>query len=365
MAPASLLVTSTNRSWNDRNGNFVPDCDLLAPAANGECGGMSNPDFGSTRPGVTYDPATLSGWGKRDYNWEFSGGVQREVLPRTSVDVTYFRRWFGNFIVTDDRAVGPSDYDTFSITTPADPRLPGGGRYVVGGLYDLKPTAFGRPADNYLTFADNYGNQIRHWNGVDVGITARPRAGVLLAGGTSTGRTTTDNCEIVTRVPEMLFGAQNVGEANANVWLPASNCHQQSAFLTQVKFVGTYTVPRIDLQVSGTLQNVPGPQIVANYTATNAVVAPSLGRNLAGGTSNIVLNLVQPGTMYGDRMNQVDVRIGKILKFGRARTTANFDLYNLLNASSVLALSNAFDTWQRPQQILPARFAKVSVQFDF
>ena len=356
MAPASLLVNTTNRSWQDANRNFAPDCNLINPAANGECGAMDNPDFGSTRRGVTYDPDTLTGWGKRDHNWEFSAGVQREIMPRLSVDVAYYQRWWGNFIVTDDRAIGASDYDRFSIIAPPDPRLPNGGGYTVAGLYDLKPASFGRPADNYLTFADNYGKQIDHWNGVDISISARPHSGMQLSGGTSTGRRTTDNCEIKAKVPE-----SSIAASAANM----PYCHVQENYRTQIKFIGIYTVPRIDVLLSGTFQNTPGPAIAANYTATNAIVSPSLGRNLAGGANNTTVNLVTPGTMYGERLKQVDLRVGKILKFGRTRVTANLDVYNAFNASSVITQSDAFATWQRPQSILLARFAKVSMQVDF
>jgi hypothetical protein len=349
MAPAFRLVNTTNRSWNDANRNFRPDCDLLIPGANGECGALENPDFGSTRQGTAYDPDTLQGWGKRDYNWEFSAGVQQEVLPRVSVDVGYFRRAWGNFVVTDDRSISPADFEQYSITAPADPRLPGGGGYVISGLYDIRPAAFGRRADNYLTFADNYGEQSRHWNGVDVGITARPREGVLLSGGTSTGRASRNNCDVVTKLdnPSPLY------------------CDQKEAFQTQVKFLGAYTIPRVNVLLSGTLQNMPGAPINANYVATTAEIAPSLGRNLAGGARNVTVNLVAPGTTYGERMNQIDVRIGKILTFGRMRTTTSLDIYNVLNSNAVLTLSDAFATWQRPQRILLARFAKVSVQVDF
>jgi hypothetical protein len=365
MAPSALLVTTANRSWNDANRNFVPECGLLNPVANGECGPMDNPDFGSIRPGTTYDPATLSGWAKRPYNWQFSTGVQHELLPRVSMDVSYFRTWFGNFVVTDNRALAPSDFDSFSIAAPVDPRLPGGGGYVVSGLYDVKPNKFNVPADNYITFADNYGSQIQRWNGVDVTVNARPRPNLTLQGGTSTGRTTTDNCGIVTKVPEALFGAQNVGAANANVWLPASNCHQQSKFLTQAKLLGTYMVPRIDVQLSATLQSNPGPQIVANYVATNAAVAPSLGRTLAGNSANVSVNIVPPGTIYGERMNQLDLRFAKVLKFGRTRTTASLDLYNILNANPVITVNNSFASWQQPLSILNPRFAKIVMQLEF
>jgi hypothetical protein len=122
MAPVQRLVLTTNRSWNDANRNFVPECDLLNPSANGECGAMDNRNFGSSRTGATYDPDTLSGWGKRSYNWQFSAGMQRELVPRVSLDVSYFRTWFGNFIATDNRAVSAADFDRFSITAPSDPR---------------------------------------------------------------------------------------------------------------------------------------------------------------------------------------------------------------------------------------------------
>jgi hypothetical protein len=91
---------------------------LTLPGANGECGALANPNFGRPVPGSSYDPDTLSGWGKRGFDWEFSTGVQRELLPRTSISFGYFRRWFGNFVITDDRAVTASDYSTFSIAAP-------------------------------------------------------------------------------------------------------------------------------------------------------------------------------------------------------------------------------------------------------
>jgi hypothetical protein len=124
-------------------------------------------------------------------------------------------------------------------------------------------------------------------------------------------------------------------------------------------------VPRINVQVSASLQNTPGPEIIANYVATNTAVAPSLGRNLSGSTPNVTVNLIQPRSMYGDRINQLDLRFSKILKYGRTRATAGVDVYNALNSSSVLSLNSAFASWQQPQAILPARFAKLVLQLDF
>jgi hypothetical protein len=350
LAPADRLVNSASRSWNDANRDFVPNCDLINPAANGECGALSDPNFGSTRSARAIDPDLLNGWGKRpNFHWEFSAAVQRQLLPRVSMDVNYWRTWFGNFTVIDDRVVGPSDYDPFSITAPVDSRLPNGGGYVIAGLYDLKPSSFGRPAQTLIISAGKFGKQIEHWNGVDITVNARPREGIFLQGGTSSQRQTTDNCDVVTKIdnPSPLY------------------CHVGGKFLAQVKLLGSYTIPRIDLQVTGNLQSLAGPNILATYTATNAIVSPSLGRNLSGGANNVTVNLVEPGTLYGERLNMVDLRFGKIMRFGRTRAIAHVDVNNVLNASTVLTVNNSFAVWQRPQSILPARFAKLGLTLEF
>ena len=351
---AGNLILETNRSWTDTNGNFKPECDLLAPAANGECGALANPNFGKVTGGAgQWDPRLLRGWGVRGYNWEFSASVQREVLPQVSVDLGYFRRWFGNLRTTDDRALSAADFDTFGIPAPSDSRLPDGGGYIVGGLRDLKTTSFGRPSDNYVTFADEYGKQIQHWNGIDLTVNARVRGGVMLQGGMSTGRTSTDNCEIVAKLPEL------------SPTVPLDYCNMNTKFLTQLKFLGAYTIPRVNLQISGSLQSIPGPEVQANYVATNGVIMPSLGRALSGGAANVTVNLVEPGTMYGERLNQLDLRFARILRLQEQRVSLNVDLYNAFNGNAVLQQSQAFGNWQQPQGVLVGRNMKFSVQYDF
>ena len=82
--------------------------------------------------------------------------------------------------------------------------------------------------------------------------------------------------------------------------------------------------------------------LAANYVVPNSDVKSSLGRDLSGNAPNVTVNLVAPGTMYGDRINELDFRAGKILKFGRSRTVLALDIYNALNSSAVLTYNNAF-----------------------
>ena len=361
--PVQRLAYRVFRSWNDANRDYTPDCNLLNPLLNGECGTLSDLSFGTTNPTMGFDPKAITGWNSRPNNWEVSAGVQHELIPRMSVNAGYFRRVYGNFTIADNLAVEPSDFSPFSITAPVDPRLPGGGGDAITALYDLNPNKVGQ-VNRYFTLAENYGNQIEHWNGIDVSVNARLQNSLVLQGGLSTGRTSRDNCEVVDKagagiLPFVLVAVTWVDNPSTRF------CHVDTNFLTQVKLLGTYTIPKIDTQVAATFQSLPGPEIAALYNAPNALVQPSLGRPLSGGAANALVNLVAPGTMYGERLNQLDFRVAKILRFGRTRTAVNLDIYNALNTDAVVTQNDNFAVWQRPLGILLARFFKISAQFDF
>jgi hypothetical protein len=186
---------------------------------------------------------------------------------------------------------------------------------------------------------------------------------VLLQGGISTGKTMEDNCEIVAKVPE----AAGAGLANGQRF-----CHTETPYLTQFKFLGSYTLPW-EIQVAGTLQSVPGQVVTASATYTNAQIAPSLGRLLSS-ASTATVSLVEPGTLYADRMNQLDLRFTKTFQYGRGRLQGMVDLYNALNDNTVLVQSNVYgattgantgSAWLVPQAIMPGRVVKFGVQMSF
>jgi hypothetical protein len=91
--PIALSVLTATRTFTDRNGDFAPDCDFNNTAANGECGPLSNVNFGKNNTNATtFDPKMLKGWGVRGYEWESSLSMQHELFPGVSVDAGYFRR---------------------------------------------------------------------------------------------------------------------------------------------------------------------------------------------------------------------------------------------------------------------------------
>jgi hypothetical protein len=356
---ARRMASTTTRSWNDANRNFVPDCDLLNPAAQSPattgsidtCGAYSNANFGKNIVDSTYDPEIISGWGIRPYNWEFSASVQREVISRVGVTVGYFRRWYGNFVATDNLALAPGDFNSFSVVVPADSRLPDGGGQTISGLYNVTPAKFGLN-NNLVTSTSNYAKSTEHWNGFDINVNARGAGGLTLSGGISTGKKTEDSCEIRAKLPEL---------TPLNPY-----CKTAEPFLTQFKMLGAYLVPRLDVLFSATFQSAPGPALAANFNVPNAQVLPSLGRPLSGGAANVTVNLIEPGKLYGDRTNQMDFRVAKVLRFGTTRTNIGVDLYNALNVNPITSYNQTFGTaWLRPQAIMPARFVKLSVQVDF
>jgi hypothetical protein len=298
--------------------------------------------------------------------------LQQELLPRVGVTVGYFRRWFGNFYTANNRLTTTADYSEFSIPIPADPRLPGGGGGTVQGLYNLVPTMVGRE-DLYSQLSSNFGEMTETWHGVDVNVNARLRNGLTVQAGTSSGRRLQDNCAVRAALPETYSWASTSGVQVARVLTSTGGlanpyCRVVEPFFTLTSFRGltTYVVPKIDLQVSGTWRSDPGPELAANYVVTNAIALPSLGRNLSSG--NVTVNLVEPGTLYGARINNIDMRIAKILRFRGTRAQVGVDIYNVLNTDVVTLYNNGYSptgTWLTPTAILPARYARFNMQFDF
>jgi hypothetical protein len=261
-AGAGKFVSQNTRSWGDANSNYIPECDFLNPAANGECG-PGSPFFGKQISPLTTDPAFTKGWNKREYSWDFNAGVTQKIAPGVSVEVGYFRRSWGNLRATINRALTPADFDAFTYNVPADSRLPGGGGSALT-FYDIKPAKFGQ-ADNFLTFANNMGGAYNKFNGVDVTVNARLRD-VTIQGGTSSGNVIEDSCGVVKNHPEYYIfgpwggtgGFLDTFPGGLGQW-PQEFCHRESGWKTNIKGLASYTVPKLDVLLSGTFRSLPYP----------------------------------------------------------------------------------------------------------
>ena len=93
-------------------------------------------------------------------------------------------------------------------------------------------------------------------------------------GGTSTGQTVADSCDVRAHLPELAttttgtsaFGA---GLATSAVTPLSPYCHVAFGVLTQLRGLASYVVPKVDVQLAATFQSKPGAMLAANYAAPN------------------------------------------------------------------------------------------------
>ena len=372
-------TAGVTRAWTDANRNFQPDCDLMNAgaqdlrASGGDlCGVLSNTSFGSNVLTNSIDRGLLEGWGIRPSDWHLGISLEQQIGSRSSVAVTYTRRWYDGFSLVDNRALQSSDLTPFSIVAPVDPRLPDGGGYVVEGLYDVVPEKSGA-VDNLVADSAGYGNWYQYFNGLDVTVRVNSVKGLTVAAGTSTGQTVADNCDVRARLPELATtttgtSALGPGLGSSPVTPASPYCHVAYGVLTQLRGFSSYVVSKIGMQLSAAFQSKPGPMLAANYAVPTAAVVPSLGRPLSGNAANVTVNLVAPGTMYGNRINQLDLRVGKTLEYRRLRTLLALDIYNALNSSAVLSYNPTFvpgGTWLQPLAIMTPRLVRITAEVDF
>ena len=319
------------RTWIDANTNFVADCDLRNPNAQdlrdsgGDlCGVVSNTSFGQNILSNAFDPAILNGWGIRPSDWSLGVSIEQQISARGSVSVTYSRRSFHQFTVVDNLSLAPSDLTPFSVVAPVDPRLPDGGGYVVSGLYDVVPDKAGQ-VSNFVTDSANYGKWSQSFNGIDVTVNVHA-ARFTLAGGTSTGQTVADDCNIRARLPELATTTMGTVTFSAGLNTRQSRRSVRMSRRIRDPHAGerVVVVPCFQRSISRLRRPFRAsrarcwPPIMSCRTRSWRRL---LDRNLSANAPNVTVNLVAPGSLYGDRVNELDFRCASSLRFGGTRST--------------------------------------------
>jgi hypothetical protein len=376
--PLNTSVNSVTRTWTPTtlvtspalDGNYVANCDLTNPLQNGDCGQISDLNFGLANPKATrYAADVINGSGIRPYIWDSSIEIQHQLTRTVTVTGGYYRNWAANFSATDNTLVTPADYSPFCVTTPIDSRLPGGGGQQLCGLYDVSLPKFGQ-VTNVITQASHYGKQTAVNDFLGASINARLPRGVRLGANVDTGRTVTDVCFVVNNPAQSIY---DLGGSTATAAASPTYCHVTTPFIgnLSVKLNGAYPLP-YGFSMSANYQNGAGAQRLAIWNAPNSVIASSLGRNLAACgtravcTATFAIPLVQPGTSYEARRNQLDLRFAKSVQLGpKLRFTGDLGIYNVLNNNSITALQTTFGgQWLKPTTVLYARLAQLSARLD-
>ena len=456
--PARRTANSLQRAWNDINGDRRVDCDLMNFSPNGECGifnGMGTTDTarygkdpsvldaagnpigldtvhcGRTEKGIiqqvqdycaNYGDTLVSGWGKRQYEWQIGIGVQHEILPRLSGEVTYNRRLYRNLTSTDQLGLGCDrfngaqseadcqaamknysnpTYDFYTVTAPTDPRLPGGGGYTILGLNDQNvavPSTCLSGNVPIVCRAVTLDPSLNYWwHGVDTNFVWRAPKGIRLNGGTSTGRTSRDRCSAMLDTPSVRGRTGHEFEAG---------CETVTRWQTRVNGTASYNIPWVDVLVATVFQSLPGPVIGANFTYNKADIVwnpasasratapcsnPALGVGCLGTARNMttaVVPLLLGNEIIGERTSLFDLKFAKNVRFKDRRATIGVDVYNVFNSDAINSYqatvtgsflngvfvpavdnpatpNNEGNQFMDPTGLVSPRFVRLSIQFNF
>ena len=380
--PFNSSINSAFRSWTDTNGNYTPDCDVRNLSPNGECGAMSNANFGKFNPAsVLFDDSAK--FSNRDYLWDINVDVQHEIIHGLSLNVGYNHNWDGSFTVTENTLLTPDSFDEFCITVPTDSRLGSSGQQRCG-FYDVKPALFGQGTlrvTNAKEFADKNGNTglpKRYWDGVWVSLDGRIFGDVRIGGGIDTGRQVANGCFTVDapNTPVDITGTTGALNFNGNLLNGAGSCNVVTSWANNTDFrfngsvpiKGGFNASFIYRNTRGAAQNatlVVGSTATSNpYNVTfkNGRAANTLTATAAGST----LNLITPNSVYGPRFNQLDLAVNKTLDAGWGKIRLAFDVYNALNSNSIQNVTTAYGSrWTRPTTFLDPRLARVTASIAF
>jgi hypothetical protein len=203
-------------------------------------------------------------------------------------------------------------------------------------------------------------------------VNARMSNSLTMTIGTSTGRGVIDMCAYQ--------GSYDSPDLR--------NCHNEDPWQTTLRGSVSYIIPKVDVLFAGTVRSQPGFLLSntagafngAIWNVPNTTVQQILGHlpvgALATGTTAVGL-LDTDHRLYGPRVNQVDMRFAKIVRFKKMRANIGVDVINLLNANTALSYTStyAFSTgtaatanggsWQQPATIMAPRYARFSMTLDF
>ncbi len=385
--PANLFSLTTNRTWNDtsfgagdpRSGNFRPDCELLNPVANGECGRGPIRISGGRRLSTRNAPDSLEGFNEQFRNWQASVNFQHELTQGLALNVGYFRTWYGGFLATDNEAVsGAANFDSL-LHHRAD-RFPAAGRRRESDLRPVRRQAGvvrprRQPGDAGVELRRQ---QTQVFNGFDLTLNGRFGQGGQFSGGLSVGRTVTDNCFLNDNPSVTTAAFLNVLALPATSTVPRNSefCHVAPPWSsgTQLKFLAVYPLPW-DFETSAIFQNSPGIPITASYVVDQRAGARD-ARPEPGGVPKPDGGHVHADGPHGAHTAEHGVRAAA--DAGRSASVAavparaddapagHLDIYNVFNASSVLSMTPTYGAaWQNVAYALSARLLRIGAQLDF
>ena len=343
--PMTLVPSSI--SWTDLN-NQGQNC--LTAVDKAGCNDVADGALGCTylTPGCEMNFAQLSTtFGvrrnrnpdpnlSRPYQLVYNGGISRELLPGLGISANYYHRRFYDITFTTDLAKPLSVYTPYQIN---DPR--GNGQKMT--VYNINPAALRDLNELDTTSTDNMST----FHSFDVGFNARFRNGSMLTGGTASGLSRTRTCDVT----------------DPNSTWHCNDYDFDVPFRTTFKMSGMYPLP-YGIRLSGVFQSTAGDRINQTYQVTPTNFLAQTGVPM--GQSSVTLRLSEPGSVYADRVNQLDFTVAKTWITRGIRLTPEVSLFNALNANPIVSQTTAFGpALGNPLRILEGRLIRFGFQARF
>ena len=183
-------------------------------------------------------------------------------------------------------------------------------------------------------------NETRY-RGIDVTVNGRWRGATFL-GGTSTGRTLSITCEV----------------ADPNNWRFCDQTESDVPLQTQFKLSGSVSLP-YGVRLGASFQSRPGTERIVTYAVVRSIL-PTLTQT----SVNVRLN--EPGSLYNDRVNQLDVTLSKSFRGHGLELRPELAIFNALNANPVITQTNAFGpSLGNAITVLNPRMLRVGLNIEF
>ena len=244
----------------------------------------------------------------RPYTDEFSGGVDRELMAdfKLSATVTYRRE--RNLQASRN----PDNPYATQLTTAVDPGIDG----AVGTPDDATYGFYARlsPANRVIITNDPTINQT--YKGLELTLTKRLSNRWQMLAGYTLSKNRVDGVSVDVS-PNLLINA------NGNI-TQAANADRPNQF----KLTGMYLLPFHDIILSGNFSAQQGPPVTRQISRA------------VGFATNQVINLEPLGSTRLDTLTKIDVRVGKLFRFGARSLEATVDFDNLTNAATVWQVRN-------------------------
>ncbi|HUR35968.1 MAG TPA: carboxypeptidase regulatory-like domain-containing protein [Vicinamibacterales bacterium] len=353
-------------TWRDLDGDDIADgflgCTYLTPGCELNLAQLPA-SFGQVTPGCSVIATTGSipcGTGQvdpdiqRGYSIQYNIGVQHELVPRVSVNAYWFYSRFYDLARTDNILQSFNDYTPIDIASPLD------GSVV--RMYNVSAAARTR----LLNLEHTATNDTRSNKAFETGFSARLGRGVTLFGGMATEHTLQRTCDAADD-PNRLLYCDDYADAGSVPWL------------TQFKLSGAISLPfkiqtGIGFQTYKRFLSTATPPIGTQWsiTPTTRYAADCKGPCTPGAlvnpgmtTSTMNVPLVKPGTELSDRINMLDLNIGRWMQIGKVRIQPELAIFNALNNLAVFGVRSQnylTSSYMQPSTLLQPRITRIGVQ---